>query len=96
MRNMLSKVGYKKDMIEKQIPYVPISGLTGENLLKKSEKMSSWWSGADVRIGDKGDEMVHVDCLYDALDKMCRVPPRPTEAAMRTPISAIYKIKGNT
>jgi len=94
MRNMLAKVGYKKDTIEKQIPYLPISGLTGENLLKKSEKMSSWWSGIEVRIGDKGDEMVKIECLYDALNNMCRIPMRPTEAAMRTPISALYKIKG--
>jgi len=32
--------------------------------------------------------------LYDALDKMCRVPKRPTDAPMRMPISGIYKIKG--
>merc|ERR1712093_508853 len=32
--------------------------------------------------------------LYDCLNDMCRVPPRPKDAAMRLPISGIYKIKG--
>merc|ERR1711977_212825 len=32
--------------------------------------------------------------LYDALDKMCRIPERPISAPMRMPIMGIYKIKG--
>merc|ERR1712187_380960 len=60
------------------------------NLLKKSDKMG-WWKGADVAVGK---ETVHVDTLYDRLDKMCRVPERPTSAPMRTQISGIYKIEG--
>merc|ERR1711966_207724 len=47
--------------------------------------------GQDVKAGS---ESLHVDTLYDCLDKMCRVPMRPTDAAMRLPISGIYKIKG--
>merc|ERR1739848_143346 len=31
---------------------------------------------------------------YDFLDKVCRVPQRPSDAPMRMPISGIYKIKG--
>merc|ERR1711982_187881 len=49
--------------------------------------------GADVKyIDNKLD--VHVDTLYDVLDKYCRVPERPTSAPMRMPVSGIYKIKG--
>ena len=63
---------------------------SGDNLLKKSENMG-WWKGLDVEVGS---EVVHVDTIYDVLDKMCRVPERPTTAPMRMPISGIYKIKG--
>merc|ERR1711981_305686 len=69
---------------------LPISGWMGDNLLKKSDKMA-WWTGNDVALGS---ETIHVDTLYDFLDKVCRVPPRPTNAPMRMPISGIYKIKG--
>merc|ERR1719324_130216 len=91
MRNMLQKVGWKKDFIEKNVPFMPISGWMGDNLLKKSEKMT-WWSGTDVLVGES--EKIHVDTVYDVLDKVCRIPERPKSAPMRMPISGIYKIKG--
>merc|ERR1711953_892590 len=90
VKNMLVKVGWKKDFIEKGAPYLPISGWMGDNLLKKSENMG-WWKGMDVVTGK---ETIHVDTLYDGLDKLCRVPERPTSAPMRMPISGIYKIEG--
>merc|ERR1712194_956945 len=62
----------------------------GDNLLKKSEKMT-WWTGVDV---DYGKETIHIDTVYDVLDKFCRVPERPFSAPRRMPISGIYKIKG--
>jgi len=91
MRNMMGKVGWKKDFIEKKVPILPISGWCGDNLFKKSEKMA-WWSPVTVEI--EGGDKTEVATLYDALDKMCRVPVRPSEAPMRMPISGIYKIKG--
>jgi len=69
---------------------MPISGWMGDNLLKKSEKMS-WWTGMDVL---KGSTSMHVHTLFDVLDKFCCVPERPCSAPMRMPISGIYKIKG--
>merc|ERR1712176_46020 len=90
MRNMLSKVGWKKDFLESGVPYMPISGWMGDNLIKKSEKMT-WWTGADVKVGS---EKLHLDTLLDCFNEMCRVPERPTNAPMRLPISGIYKIKG--
>jgi elongation factor 1-alpha len=90
MKLCLVKVGWKKDFIEKNTPILPISGWMGDNLLKKSDKMS-WWSGMDVAVGK---ETLHVDTLYDVLNDMCRVPERPVSAPMRMPISGIYKIKG--
>merc|ERR1711998_84243 len=47
MRNMLCKVGWKKDFVFGSVPVMPISGWMGDNLLKKSEKMA-WWTGCDV------------------------------------------------
>merc|ERR1711904_358491 len=67
MRSMLVKVGWKKDMVEKGIPFLPISGWMGDNLLKKSENMG-WWKGADVLYGK---ETIHVDTVYDVLDILC-------------------------
>jgi elongation factor 1-alpha len=46
----LKKTGYKPE----NITFVPISGLTGENLTKKSDKMS-WYKGP---------------CLIDAIDSI--------------------------
>merc|ERR1711957_926869 len=90
MKNMLVKVGWKKDFIDKNTPVVPISGWMGDNLLKKSENMG-WWKGLDV---ESGKETLHIETIYDVLDKFCRVPERPISAPMRMPISGIYKIKG--
>merc|ERR1711934_1309660 len=50
-----------------------------------------WWNGVDV-VSESGP--MHIDKLYDVLEKFCRVPTRPSSAAMRMPISGIYKIKG--
>merc|ERR1712031_82359 len=91
MKNMLIKVGWKKDFIEKNVPVMPISGWMGDNLLKKSDNMG-WWKGMDVSY--EGKENIHVDCLYDVLDTYCRVPTRPISAPMRMPVSGVYKIKG--
>jgi len=90
MKNMLGKVGWKKDFLESGVPYMAISGWCGDNLVKKTTNMA-WWKGQDVKVGS---ETIHVDTLYDCYNNMCRVPPRPKDAAMRLPISGIYKIKG--
>ena len=90
MINMLGRVGWKPDFIKKNVPIIPISGLQGENLLTKSDKMD-WWKGMDVQVGN---ETVHVDTVLDALEKMARVPERPSGALFRMPVSGVYKIKG--
>jgi len=95
MKSMLVKVGWKKDMVEKQVPFLPISGWMGDNLLKCQDATGKanmpWWTGCDV---DCEGTVVHVDTLHDFLDKVCKVPMRPMSAPMRMPISGIYKIKG--
>lgn len=89
-KNMLSKVGWKKDFLAKQVAFLPISGWIGDNLIKKSDKMP-WFKGCDLEI--KGNK-IHVDTLVDCLDKAVYVPDRPADKPMRTPISGVYKIKG--
>lgn len=91
MRSTLAKVGWKKEQIANNIPVLPLSGFKGDNLIKKSENMP-WWTGCDV-TNMKG-EKVHVDTLLDALEKMVVLPERNPDAALRVPISGVYKIKG--
>merc|ERR1719409_1087590 len=86
--------GYKKDFVLKSTPVMPISGWIGDNLLKKSTNMT-WWNGMDIEIeAQKGTEKLHINTLFDVLDEMARPPVRPESAAMRLPVSGIYKIKG--
>ena len=91
MKHMLARVGWKPDFIEKSVPIVPISGWMGDNLIKKSEKMG-WWNGMEVVTVD--GRTVKVETLLDALNDMCIVPERKTDAPLRVPISGAYKIKG--
>merc|ERR1712146_22478 len=53
--------------------------------------MGAWWSGCDIVVDKK---TMHIDTLYDCLNDMCSPPGRNDSAAMRMPVSGIYKIKG--
>jgi len=66
------------------------SGWKGDNLISKSDKMS-WWNGVDVK--NSSGNSVHVHTLLDALNDLCGLPHRETDANLRVPISGIYKIK---
>ncbi len=48
MRNMLIRVGWKKEFVAESVPVLPISGWMGDNLLNKSTNMT-WWNGVEVR-----------------------------------------------
>jgi elongation factor 1-alpha len=91
MKNMLTKVGWKPDFVNTGIPFLPISGWMGDNLIKKSENMA-WWKGTDIKLED--GSMCHIETLLDALNDAVKPPVRDTEKALRLPISGIYKIKG--
>merc|ERR1711904_577318 len=69
MRNMLTKVGWKKDFVAKSVPVLPISGWMGDNLLKKSEKMG-WWSGVDVET-EKNGKVNGGTCSTFGKKKLC-------------------------
>merc|ERR1712023_11122 len=91
MKNMLAKVGWKKDFINECLPILPISGWMGDNLIEKSTKMD-WWKGQDVKAAN--GETMHVDTLKQCLNDFVQAAERDTSSALRLPISGIYKIKG--
>merc|ERR1712050_162013 len=74
----LKKAGYKVA----DIPFVPFSGWTGENIKVKTNKDDKdnmpWYTGPT---------------LLDALDTM-KPPERPTSLALRLPINDVFKIGG--
>jgi len=91
MANVLTRVGWKKEFVDKQVPFLPISGWKGDNLITKSANMS-WWKGIEIDVPGKGKKLIHT--LLDALEEMVVPPERLGNKPMRTPISGVYKIKG--
>jgi len=91
MKEMLVKIGWKKEFVDASVPVVPISGWMGDNLITKSKNMD-WWKGLDVVT--LTNDKVHIDTVLDVLEKQVVIPPRVKDKAMRMPVSGIYKIKG--
>lgn len=89
MRNMLQRVGWKKDFVDKSVAIIPMSGWNGDNLIAKSDKMP-WWNGQNLEVGGK---KYTVTTLLDALNNVPRVE-RKLDAPLRAPVSGVYKIKG--
>jgi len=83
---MLTKIGFKV----KKIPFVPMSGFQGDNLIEKSDKMN-WYKGFSVKIKKK---KIEGHTLLDALNDVVVCPKRPKKKPFRMPVSGIYKIKG--
>jgi len=81
----IKKIGYNPVTV----PFVPISGWVGDNMLEASSNMS-WFKGWAVeRKEGKASGMT----LLEALDAI--VPPcRPTDKALRLPLQDVYKIGG--
>jgi len=91
MANVLTRVGWKKEFVDKSVPFLPISGWKGDNLITKSTNMA-WWKGAEIEVPGKGKKNMFT--LLDALEEMVVPPERLPNKPMRTPISGVYKIKG--
>jgi len=86
VKKMLTKIGFKT----KKIPFVPMSGFQGDNLIEESKNMD-WYKGFKVKV--KKNE-VEGKTLLDALNNVVTVPKRPTKKPLRMPVSGVYKIKG--
>jgi elongation factor 1-alpha len=91
MREMLIKIGWKKEFVEESVPIVPISGWIGDNLITKSTHMP-WYTGCEIKT--LGGAKVNVHTILDVLEKAVEIPKRVTDKPMRMPVSGIYKIKG--
>ena len=87
MKNMLMKVGWKKDYVEKCVPVLPISGWQGDNLIKKTTNMG-WWSGVDVIDYEMKGTKHHIDTLLDVLNGMVTKPPATTPPTCASPSPA--------
>jgi len=93
MERMLTRVGWLKPFVDNCVPFLPISGWRGDNLITQSTNMT-WWTGVEVKRDPKDSAKVKVHTLLDCLESFVTVPERSTKVIARTPISGIYKIKG--
>merc|ERR1719481_50536 len=81
----IKKVGY----IPVAVPFVPISGWHGDNMLQTSTNMS-WYKGWNV---ERKEGKASGTALLEALDSI--IPPtRPTDKPLRLPLQDVYKIGG--
>nr|QQL94310.1 elongation factor 1 alpha [Urechis unicinctus] len=81
----IKKIGYNP----KGVPFVPISGWHGDNMLEKSDNMK-WFTGFNI---EKGKTKVDGVTLMNALDAI-DPPSRPTDRPLRLPLQDVYKIGG--
>jgi len=81
----IKKIGYNPATV----PFVPISGWNGDNMLEPSTNMG-WYKGWSIeRKGNKTDGKT----LLQALDAM-EPPSRPLDKPLRLPLQDVYKIGG--
>jgi elongation factor 1-alpha len=78
-------IGYNPE----HVPFVPISGWNGDNMLEPSDNMK-WFKGWTKKIAGKEYSGV---TLYEALDDI-EPPKRPTDKPLRLPLQDVYKIGG--
>lgn len=83
--NFIKKVGYKPD----EVPFVPISGWNGDNMLEPSSNCP-WYKGWTKKT-KKGE--VKGKTLLEAIDAI-EPPSRPTDKPLRLPLQDVYKIGG--
>jgi elongation factor 1-alpha len=83
--NFVKKVGYNPVTI----PFVPISGWHGDNMLEPSSNMP-WFKGwtSERKEGNASGKT-----LLEALDSILP-PARPTDKPLRLPLQDVYKIGG--
>jgi elongation factor 1-alpha len=71
---ILETLGYKLD----KTPFVPVSAYVGDNVFKKSDKMT-WYKG---------------DTLISTLDSAIIAPEKPIDKPLRMPVQDVYTITG--
>ncbi|KKA30517.1 hypothetical protein TD95_002091 [Thielaviopsis punctulata] len=83
--SFIKKVGYNP----KTVPFVPISGFHGDNMLQASTNCP-WYKGwnKETKAGSATGKT-----LLEAIDAI-ETPKRPTEKPLRLPLQDVYKIGG--
>ncbi|KAI9340201.1 translation elongation factor 1a [Zopfochytrium polystomum] len=83
--SFIKKIGYNP----KSVPFVPISGWHGDNMLDPSDNMP-WFKGwtKETKTGSYTGKT-----LLNAIDSI-EPPTRPTEKPLRLPLQDVYKIGG--
>lgn len=83
--NFIKKVGYNP----KTVPFVPISGWNGDNMIEASTNCP-WYKGwtKETKAG-----VVKGKTLLEAIDAI-EPPARPTDKPLRLPLQDVYKIGG--
>merc|ERR1712119_212772 len=82
---LIKKVGYNPVAV----PFVPISGWHGDNMLQTSQKMA-WYKGWNV---ERKEGKANGTTLLEAMGSV--IPPaRPTDKPLRLPLQDVYKIGG--
>merc|ERR1712174_33197 len=85
VQGFIKKVGYNPAAV----PFVPISGWHGDNMLETSTNMD-WFKGWKV---ERKEGNASGTTLLEALDSI--IPPtRPTDKPLRLPLQDVYKIGG--
>merc|ERR1712113_254375 len=83
--NFVKKVGYNP----KTVPFVPISGWNGDNMIEASTNCD-WYKGweKETKSGKSTGKT-----LLEAIDAI-EPPTRPTDKPLRLPLQDVYKIGG--
>jgi len=89
VEKMLTKIGYKTS----KIPFIPLSGWKGDNLIKTSENMK-WYKGFKLKSKEVESGVIEGSTLVDALDRAVFPPKRSLKKPLRMPVSGVYKIQG--
>jgi len=82
----VKKIGYNP----KTIPFVPISGWHGDNMIEETQNMK-WYKGWSKETKENGKASGKT--LFEALDAVVE-PARPSDKALRLPLQDVYKIGG--
>lgn len=85
--NYIKKIGYNPATV----PFVPISGWNGDNMLEPSPNMP-WFKGWSI---EKKGVKTEGKTLLQALDAM-DPPSRPSDKPLRLPLQDVYKIGGKS
>lgn len=83
--NFIKKVGYNP----KTVPFVPISGWNGDNMIEATTN-APWYKGWEK---ETKSGVVKGKTLLEAIDAI-EEPTRPTDKPLRLPLQDVYKIGG--